>query len=145
MAACFQINCTNVLSLACKGAAILEINKRMMKTDNIRKLVWTNYIKTGIVLGRLQIFFFFMCKTNLQSAHFLTVDQEIGNITFCFLGLSLVRVLEWSLFWRQQVVGFISLTIVLLNPDIPWLCKQCRSRSVGFWRSQLIWIYSVCY
>ena len=27
------------------------------------------------------------------------------------------------------------LTLVLLNPDIPCLCKQCRSRSVGFWRS----------
>ena len=25
-----------------------------------------------------------------------------------------------------------SLTLVLLNPDIPYLCKQCRSRSVGF-------------
>ena len=25
-----------------------------------------------------------------------------------------------------------SLTLVLLNPDIPFLCKQCRSRSVGF-------------
>ena len=23
-------------------------------------------------------------------------------------------------------------TLVLLNPDIPYLCKQCRSRSVGF-------------
>ena len=32
------------------------------------------------------------------------------------------------------------LTLVLLNPDIPCLCKQCRSRSGGFWRSQLIWI-----
>ena len=35
------------------------------------------------------------------------------------------------------------LTLVLLNPDIPCLCKQCRSRSVGFWRSQLIWICTV--
>ena len=25
------------------------------------------------------------------------------------------------------------------------LWKQCRSRSVGFWRSQLIWIYTVCH
>ena len=24
------------------------------------------------------------------------------------------------------------LTFVLLNPDMPCLCKQCRSRSVGF-------------
>ena len=35
------------------------------------------------------------------------------------------------------------LTLVLLNPDIPCLCKQYRSRSVGFFRSQLIWIYTV--
>ena len=35
----FEINCTNVVSLACKGAAILEINLCMMKTDNIQKLV----------------------------------------------------------------------------------------------------------
>ena len=39
----------------------------------------------------------------------------------------------------------IALTLVLLNPDIHCLCKQCRSRSVGFWRSQLIWIYIVCH
>ena len=31
-----------------------------------------------------------------------------------------------------------NITLVLLNPDIPCLCKQCRSRSVGFLRSQLI-------
>ena len=44
VAARFKINCTNMLGLACKGAAILEINKRTMKTDNIRKLVWTNHV-----------------------------------------------------------------------------------------------------
>ena len=27
---------------------------------------------------------------------------------------------------------------------MPCLCKQCRSRSVGFWRSQLIWICTDC-
>ena len=42
--------------------------------------------------------------------------------------------------------GMISiLTLVLLNPDIPWLCKQCRSRSVGFFWTQLIWICTVCH
>ena len=35
------------------------------------------------------------------------------------------------------------LTLVLLNLDMPCLYKQCRSRSVGFWRSQLIWICSL--
>ena len=37
------------------------------------------------------------------------------------------------------------LTLVLLNPDIHCLCKQWRSRSVGFFRSQLIWICTVCH
>ena len=37
------------------------------------------------------------------------------------------------------------LTLVLLNLDIPCLCKQCRSWAVGFWRSQLIWICAVCH
>ena len=38
-----------------------------------------------------------------------------------------------------------TITLVLLNPDIPCLSKQCRSRSVGFFRSQLIWICTVCH
>ena len=37
------------------------------------------------------------------------------------------------------------LTPILLNPDIPCLCKQCRSRSVGLRRSQLIWTCTVCH
>ena len=36
------------------------------------------------------------------------------------------------------------LTIVLLNPDMPYLCKHYRSRSTGFW-SQLIWICTICH
>ena len=33
----------------------------------------------------------------------------------------------------------------LAEHDMPYLTKQCRSRSVGFWRSQLIWICTVCH
>ena len=39
----------------------------------------------------------------------------------------------------------VHLTLVQLNPDMPCLCKQCRSRSVGFWRNQLICIYTICH
>ena len=42
-------------------------------------------------------------------------------------------------------VSFRLLTLVLLSPDMSCLCKQCRSRSVGFFRSQLIWICTVCH
>ena len=30
------------------------------------------------------------------------------------------------------------------EPSYVLLCNQCRSRPVGFWRSQLIWICTVC-
>ena len=39
----------------------------------------------------------------------------------------------------------LRLTLVLLNPDMSCPYKQCRSRSVGFWRSQLILICTVCH
>ena len=32
----------------------------------------------------------------------------------------------------------------LLSQSPILIDKQCRSRSIGFWRSQLIWIYTVC-
>ena len=37
MVARFEISCTNVLGLACKGTAILEMNKRTMEMENIQK------------------------------------------------------------------------------------------------------------
>ena len=64
-----------MLGLAC-NIAILEINKRMMKTDNIRKLVWTIYV-TNVYKNRdcpgsvADLFFFSLfAKKKLQSAHF---------------------------------------------------------------------------
>ena len=42
VAVSFKINCTNVLHLACKGQAILKINKQRMKTQNVQKSVQTN-------------------------------------------------------------------------------------------------------
>ena len=47
----------------------------------------------------------------------LDLDVQINNIK--------VTDLEYSYYTFM-------LTLVLLNPDIPSFCKQCRSRSVGF-------------
>ena len=82
MASPFEISFTNVPSLACKGAAILEINKRMIKTDNIRKLVWTNYItnvnKTRDCL-RSVADFFFVCKKTKKKQVGAYFDSRSGN------------------------------------------------------------------
>ena len=47
--------------------------------------------------------------------------------------------------WREIYKMYqITLTLILLNPGMSCLRKQCRSRSVGFWRSLLIYICTVC-
>ena len=57
---------------------------------------------------------------------------------------------DWDSHCRQPL-SFVkyeprlNVTINLLNPDMPCLCKRFRSRLVGFFRSQLIWIYTVWY
>ena len=45
----------------------------------------------------------------------------------------------------QSVQGLYHLTLVMLNLDMSCLCKQCRSRLVDFFRSQLICICTVCH
>ena len=44
-----------------------------------------------------------------------------------------------------QVLSYFHLKPSLSKHDMPCLSKQCRSRSVGFFRSQLIWICTVCH
>ena len=64
-------------------------------------------------------------------------------------GSQSAMLLRWALQGHYGPLVFcimdFGLTLVLLNPDMSCLCKQCRSRSVGFWRSQLIWICTVCH
>ena len=49
---------------------------------------------------------------------------------------------------EAAVLKLCSATDVNPSPaehDMSCLCKQCRSRSVCFWRSQLIWTCTVCH
>ena len=46
---------------------------------------------------------------------------------------------SWVCYIKKSCVSYTIITLALLNLDMPCLCKQCRSRSVGFFRSQLIW------
>ena len=48
-----------------------------------------------------------------------------------------IRLMTVGCFIAQSLSSKYYLTLVLLNPDIPCPSKQCRSRSVGFWRSAL--------
>ena len=58
-----------------------------------------------------------------------------------------VNALSFRSFSRKFIVHaiFLHLTLVLLSLDMSCPCEQCRSRSVGFWRIQMIWICTVCH
>ena len=68
--------------------------------------------------------------------------SDFPKIMFCY-SFNLYKSSYKSQFCSFPKVDVLSL--VLLNPDISCICKQCSSRSVGFWRSQLIWICTVCH
>ena len=46
---------------------------------------------------------------------------------------------------RVYLYAFCIRNPSLADYDVHWLSKQRRSRSIGFWRSQLIWICTVCH
>ena len=75
-----------------------------------------------------------------------TAFEQSVRKQLCVRHLSEKRFLLGSLYRRRKFANFChDLTLVLLNPDMLCICYQCRSRSVGFWRSQLIWICTVCH
>ena len=92
------------------------------------------------------------CWVLIRSAsvrHFLWVPHHLllwrnkKNIGTVWIKKSALSRAMWI-----QIIGALFLcllSLVLLNPDIPCLCNKCRSRIVGFWRSQLIWICTVCH
>ena len=67
---------------------------------------------------------------------------NIGNKGFCLLTLVLLNKLKCYAYFQfsgnQITWSSLLIQIHILKG------KQCRSRSVGFFRSQLIWIYTVC-
>ena len=76
----------------------------------------------------------------------ISTSQKVVKLT-CSVdyGSSWTSALLLFSFWDRYGGLNKYLTLVLWNPDISCLCKKCRSRSVGFWRSQLIWISTVCH
>ena len=51
-------------------------------------------------------------------------DQMLHSLDFNLAFHCVLRLVNWNTWFKC--------TLVLLNVDILFLCKQCRSRSVGF-------------
>ena len=116
----------------------LLLMKRLYKTETpIFRSVVCSLFPKAIFLT------FVSCNPASRKRTLFTLIGQIGLSKQCRFRSGGTSV-QSTLFVTHLAV--FRLTLVLLNPDIPCLCKQCRSRSVGFWRSQLIlplsmWIY----
>ena len=83
---------------------------------------------------------------------FLNYPLLLSDLTLCMINPQWLKLPRSRTNFHGPIKGCTSyikvqlyLTLILLNLELPCLCKQCRSRSVGFWRSQLIWICIVCH
>ena len=81
-------------------------------------------------------------------SHWSTDDKKIIFVFCSFLFFNRLDIMRFIWNVRFYLGGKYYnnklLTLVLLNLDMSCLFKQCRSRSAGFFRSQLIWICTVC-
>ena len=69
-----------------------------------------------------------------------------GDLSICSRMLYHWAISPWKLTIDKILTIYIYYQCCLNPyPAEACLCKQCRSRSVGFWRSQLIWICTVCH
>ena len=91
-------------------------------------------------LGFFFVCFFLFSFSFVYKVSFTTLPQ-VAIYIYC---VNIMQLLLFSMHFDSKTGHFYpnsdqitkqlerSLTLVLLSPDIPYLCKQCRFRSVGF-------------
>ena len=103
-----------------EGLGMHESKQKVTKVVSLVK----NGSRSAVLSSRLKEEIMYYALLRLPTYIFVEKKKKKNRWILLFLGL---------------------LTLVLLNPDILSFCKQCKSRSVGFFRSQLIWICTVCH
>ena len=102
-----------------------------------------NYLDKWIITISNILLVVTYCFSHLCRMIWACVIRKLHKGPFGALYICFVDITEMKIIWISGALHI--LTLVLLNPDLSCLCKQCRSRSVGFSRSQLIWICTVCH
>ena len=101
--------------------SVQQLYKKKKKKKK-KKKIWPERLLGGVFSDNTGIFFsYFSTITGCGWAFLMSTPQSM------FL---------WRTGKNYPIIRYSSLTLVLLNPDMPCICKQCRSRSVCFW-SQL--------
>ena len=131
------------------------------------------FLSYNINLRSIEIWVYTVYICTCQYYFYLTISisgaLRSGSTQFTYVHVNIIFILQYQ-FQEHWDLGLHSLHMYmsilflsyninldsfhlqspLLNPslaehDMPCLSKQCRSRSVGFWRSQLIWICTDCH
>ena len=93
-------------------------------------------LKTWVAFANAKATHIFFSKN--ISVYAIFNDQSFNDTLtddiVCFEQLGPNFFLFVCYFYLQFVLYTSILTLFLLNQDMPCLCKQCRSRSVRFWR-----------
>ena len=80
------------------------------------------------------------------SSHLFLKNQIFSLFSIVKMNANYTEISFVQIFWISQYsceTSVIQTNPSLAKHDMPCFSKQCRSRSVGFWRSQLIWICTV--
>ena len=105
----------------------LDMLRLPNNTINSRKLQLSSYFSSDLSSFSINSYYIMRQVVISKYMYFTSFVTNIGHISFC------IHIVRWG---RNPS---------LAKHDMPCLSKQCRSRSVGFWRSQLIWICTVCH
>ena len=114
-------------------------NKRLcaMKHCTINRWPSQDSGQTAIMSRMIQVFTVFTCHRVFFSCCSSYVPSYYPDLTLVLLNK--LRCHTYIQFSANQITwSSLLIHVHILN------VKQCRSRSVGFFRSQLIWIYTVC-
>ena len=107
---------------------------------------WFRTLSLSNIPSQFSCFYLIWCS-DYSLCNNLEVTIQKKSYISCITDLSIKCRWNWQIF-RPACTGMQSdegLNPFLAEHDMPCLSKQCRSRSVGFWRSQLIWICTVCH
>ena len=146
-----QIRCHRMQLLIKLCTVGLNYRKLRVKWNSLTpafRIIFPTYTQRPPVLSVLWLLVCNMSDVHCSLFTFpLNVIDTIHSVTLGLSGWtsSLLSFKTTNPLLKLILPLYWLLTLVLLNPDIPCLYKQCRSRSVGFWRNQLIWICTVCH
>ena len=83
---------------------------------------------------------YYLLYLSLKGMEYYLLYFSLKGMEYYLLYFSLKGMEYYLLYFSFKVYGINFLTLILLNLNMPCHCKQCRSRSVGFWSGSALFV-----